>query len=327
MKHLVLPGTDLRVSVLGFGCAPIMGRVDRSTALDALEHAYDHGVNYFDVARSYGYGDAEAVVGEFLKGRREEVVVATKIGLSPPSHQRFLKLALPIARELMSWLPERGRDLLRSTAVKSGTTEPEQQFGVKDVRESLETSLQALGTDYVDVLLLHACHPKDAADPKLRKFLDSCVEKGKVRHYGLATSVDACSQVTREYSAFRVAQFAHNVQDPGLDDFPTDRGVATITHSPFGQEVNLIQRLTSYVSQHPEAGQMWSARVGLDMRYPSNIAKVLLSYALRKNQTGVVLCGMFDGNHLAANVGTVSEPVSSEALNEVVHSMRKAVKN
>jgi len=326
MRYVELPGTDLRASALGFGCASIEGRVDRDTALEALERAYDLGVNYFDVARSYGYGEAEAVLGEFLQGRRSDVIVATKVGLSPPSHSGLLRTALPVARRMLSWVPRHVRDALRSSAAQSGATEASPgRFEVDDVRESLETSLRKLGTDYVDVLLLHECRPTDAKDPELRSFLDRCVKEGKIRHYGLATSVEACNEILQDHSEFRVAQFASNLREPGMEKCTGSGDVATVTHSPLSRGERLVQRLADHVTQHPETGRAWSARTGLDLRKPGNVARVLLSYAFRQNPQGVVLCGMFAPNHLAANVGTATNPVPNDVLNEVVPSMRAAL--
>jgi aryl-alcohol dehydrogenase-like predicted oxidoreductase len=326
MRYVQLPGTELEVSALGFGCASIKGRVDRDTALEALERAYDLGINYFDVARSYGYGEAEAVLGEFLQGRRGEVIVATKVGLAPPAHRGLLRMALPVARTVMSWVPEAVRSTLRNTAAQSGATEASHgRFEVDDVRESLETSLRKLDTDYVDVLLLHNCRAADVEDPELRAFLDQCIDEGKIRYCGLATDVGVCNEILQDHSSFRIAQFAQNLCDPGIEDFPDRRDAALVTHSPLGRDVNLLQRLASHAARHPEAGRSWSARVGLDMQVPSNVARVLLSYALQKNRDGVVLCGMFNEDHLSANVGTAVHPVSEEALNDVVDSMREVL--
>ena len=59
------------LSHLGFGCAPIMGRISKSHALRALAFSFDCGVTHFDVARSYGFGQAEEIVGGFIKGKRD----------------------------------------------------------------------------------------------------------------------------------------------------------------------------------------------------------------------------------------------------------------
>jgi len=326
MEYTQLPGTDLQPSVLGFGCAPIMGRVGRRTALRALEKAYDYGINYFDVARSYGYGQAEAVLGEFLQGRREEVLVATKVGMEPPPAPRrgLLRTTLPLARKVMSWLPHQGRKVLKRSVARSGVSEAKGgRFEVSQVRQSLEKSLRNLKTDYVDVLLLHDCSPADVDDPELLTFLEKSVRTGKIRYYGAATGVEACNQILTQHSAFQVAQFAHHLCDLGKERLTSGCSVATITHSPFGQNINLIERLADCTVEHPDAVEKWTAQTGLNMQRRSNIARVLLSHVLHQNQQGVVLSSMFDENHIAANVGTARRPVPQEVSDPVVRSMRE----
>ena len=73
-----------KASQLGLGCAAIMGRVGRRESLAALGAAWDAGINFFDTARSYGYGESEALLGGFLRGnRRSQAVVCTKFGILP----------------------------------------------------------------------------------------------------------------------------------------------------------------------------------------------------------------------------------------------------
>ena len=78
MKTVPFAASGLGVSRLGFGCAPVMGKVGRRQALDAMACAFELGVTHFDIARSYGFGDAEAVLGEFVRGRR--IDIADRIG-------------------------------------------------------------------------------------------------------------------------------------------------------------------------------------------------------------------------------------------------------
>ncbi len=91
MKHGTLGRTGLRVSEVGFGAAPL-GIPDyleawdpgseeaRASGVRALHRALERGINYWDTAAGYGEGLSEEVVGAALKGRRDEVVLATKVG-------------------------------------------------------------------------------------------------------------------------------------------------------------------------------------------------------------------------------------------------------
>src|SRR3954452_8900176 len=85
-------------SRLGFGCGSVMGRVGRAASLRAIAAALDAGITHFDVARLYGYGEAETLLGEALRGRRDRVVIASKFGLMPPQASRALRRLKPLAQ-------------------------------------------------------------------------------------------------------------------------------------------------------------------------------------------------------------------------------------
>jgi aryl-alcohol dehydrogenase-like predicted oxidoreductase len=88
----------MRESVLGFGCGSVMGRVGKAASLRAMNAAWDAGITFFDTARAYGFGEAEGVLGEFLKGKRERAVIATKYGIVPQRLSAVKKIAVPLVR-------------------------------------------------------------------------------------------------------------------------------------------------------------------------------------------------------------------------------------
>ena len=85
MRHVPFGDSGLRVSVVGFGTAPMGSRYGAREGLRALEVAYESGITLFDTARSYGHGDAERILGRFLRGKRDRVVVSTKFGIDAPA--------------------------------------------------------------------------------------------------------------------------------------------------------------------------------------------------------------------------------------------------
>jgi len=154
MRRVRLPGTELELSAFGLGLASMSRRLPARRRLEVLEAALDCGITHFDVAPLYGGGTAEALLGRFLRGRRDSVTVATKAGLAA---------AGPLGRRAR-------RD-----------------FSPAGVERSVERSLRALRTEYVDLLLLHE---PDAADlaPPLAEALARLVERGLVRETGIASS-------------------------------------------------------------------------------------------------------------------------------------------
>src|SRR5271166_922166 len=89
---------EIRTSVLGFGCGSVLGRVGRSASLRAMNIAWEQGITLFDTARSYGFGEAEALLGEFLRGKRAQAVVATKFGIAPQKLNAAQRAAAPVVR-------------------------------------------------------------------------------------------------------------------------------------------------------------------------------------------------------------------------------------
>src|SRR5262245_54678499 len=164
-----------------------MGFHTRQQSMRALHVARDHGINTFDVARSYGYGQAEAVLGRFARGRRAQLAIITKFGIRPdPSLRanaiRILRGGLGGVRHVRM-----GRRSSDSNDVFSTHWSP------AAMRASLHQSLRELGTDYVDVFLLHS--PPEAITKRTELFeaLNQLQTQGLIRGYGLSTDAPRAS--------------------------------------------------------------------------------------------------------------------------------------
>src|ERR1700734_2088316 len=88
LKTILPPGTNR----LGFGNGGLIHDVSRADSLRLLEVAYDSGLTYFDTARMYGFGCAEALLGDLLAGRRDRIIVASKAGILPASRSIPLRV-------------------------------------------------------------------------------------------------------------------------------------------------------------------------------------------------------------------------------------------
>lgn len=156
MQSRALGPSDVHVSVVGLGCNNL-GRVDTLTrtqqgATDVVVAALDAGVTFFDTADIYGaeYGLSETLLGEALRGRREEAVIATKFG-----HQDF-------PSPLADLGPRGGRTYIRA---------------------AVEGSLRRLQTDRIELYQLHTPDPETPIEETLGA-LDELVREGKVRLIG-----------------------------------------------------------------------------------------------------------------------------------------------
>ena len=152
MTYRRLGDSGLVVSVVGIGCNNFGRKLDVDGTRAVVDAALDVGINFFDTADIYGepHGASEAQLGAALKGRREDVVVATKFGMSMDSGN--------------------GRD-----------------FGVRGSRRyivrAVEASLRRLDTDYIDLYQFHEPDPGTPIDETLSA-LDDLVRAGKVRYLG-----------------------------------------------------------------------------------------------------------------------------------------------
>jgi aryl-alcohol dehydrogenase-like predicted oxidoreductase len=277
MDYVTLAAGLPRSSRLGFGCGSVMGRVGRDQSLRAVAAALDGGITHFDVARSYGYGEAEALLGEALSGKRDQVLIAGKFGLNAPRAAGALRTLRPLAQKLASNVPG-ARAMLRSLV--GGATRAADRFSVEAASASLDQSLAALKTDYLDILFLHDCAADDLTD-ELMEFLDRQITIGKIRACGVATGIETVLRLYRVYGGGLVYQFASGMFTSNAERLAgVERQV--IGHSPFlGAE-----RLRGRVA-------------------PGDVYPLLLAHALAIKEVGVVLCSMLDPQHLKANLDTV----------------------
>ena len=165
MRYRTFPGTDITVSEVGFGTWTLAtgwwGEKSDEAAVAMLRAARDgHGMTFFDAADSYGNGRAERQLAEAFRGRRHEVVYATKVGYD------IYDEAAAKARRGQSELPQR--------------TDPAY------LRTAVERCLTRLETDYVDVLQLHNVKMEHVRDPEVWETLRALQREGKVRAWGAA---------------------------------------------------------------------------------------------------------------------------------------------
>src|SRR5579872_3977893 len=101
MMPRIFPGA----SRIGFGCASLGSRIGPNKGIGALARAFDAGVNWFDLAPSYGDGAAETIFAEFVRGRRHRIHICTKCGIEPVRPNRIARLLKPLARQAVGLAP------------------------------------------------------------------------------------------------------------------------------------------------------------------------------------------------------------------------------
>ena len=147
MEYRNLGKSGLKVSVLGLGANNFGWWTDEPASAAVINHALELGVNYIDTADIYDTGRSEEFIGRILKGRRKEVLIATKFGMP-----------------MGEGINDRG--------------------GARwYIMRALEASLKRLQTDYVDLYQMHQPDPTTPIEESLRA-LDDLVKAGKIRYIG-----------------------------------------------------------------------------------------------------------------------------------------------
>jgi len=282
-RGIAIPGIGIKIPVLGFGCSSLTG-TGRKNAHRLLETAFDAGVRHFDVARYYGYGEAEKILGTFVKPRRTEVTITTKFGLEVPQRTSAMQIAIRAGRQIVRLLPSARKMMQRRarTFVKSG------RFRAADARASLETSLRELSTDYIDLFLLHDYGVDDHATDELVAFLEAAVKAGKIRYFGLGTGIDnVLRALATQPELCNVIQFENSVLIRNKEKLPPNiPAQLVITHGALSASFRTV---SAFLRAQPAAAKKWTAEVGVDCSNEDVLSALMLNYAVKANPDGMVV--------------------------------------
>ncbi len=205
MEQRELGDSGIRVSVVGLGCNNFGGRIDGAATRRVVDAALDAGVTFLDTANIYGgRGGGERLLGEILEGRRDRVVLATKLGM----------------------------DMGDGVAARGAPAY---------VRRCIDDSLARLRTDHVDLYYLHQPDPRTPIEETLGA-LDELVRAGKVRAIGCsnfsAAQLEEADRAAREggTARFVALQNHYNLlrRDDDADVLPLCRelGVSYVPYFP-----------------------------------------------------------------------------------------------
>ena len=178
--------TDLVVSEFGLGCARIGGIFQREPGefVNLVSAAFDAGINFFDTADIYSQGESERILARAFRGRREQVIIASKAGYVLPAQRKLVASIKPLVRPLIALLGLRRQHL---PGVVRGA--PTQDFSASHLRQAVEGSLRRLRTDRLDIFQLHSPSPEVIARGEWIDALETLKGQGKIRTTGcLATA-------------------------------------------------------------------------------------------------------------------------------------------
>lgn len=306
--------SHIAVSTVGVGCNAFGTRIDADQTKAVVDAAFEHGITFFDTADSYGIGQSEQLLGEALKGRRDEVVIATKFGMDMQGVNG----------------DDGGR---RGTAAY--------------VRTAAEASLQRLGTDHIDLYQLHTPDLSTPIEETLGA-LTELVKEGKVRAIG-SSNLQAWQVVdadwisrTKGLEAFATAQNEYSLYNRTAETelvpaclalgvgvlpyFPLAYGLLTGKYrrgetAPAGTRLALssqAQRLASADWDRIEALESFAASRGI------SILELAIGGLAAQPAVSSVIAGATKPEQVAANAAAGEWTPTPEDLDELAAMGRPA---
>lgn len=312
MEYRQLGSSGLRVPALSFGTGtfggqgPLFGAWGRSDAAEArrlIDICLEAGVTLFDTADVYSGGASEEILGEAIRGRRDEVLISTKTGL-------------PMGDGPQDWGASRSR-LIRA----------------------VEASLRRLGTDHIDLLQLHAFDASTPAE-ELMGTLDMLIAAGKVRYADVSNypgwQLMKAQAIAERQGLPRLV--AHQVYysligrayEADLMPLGADQGIGALVWSPLGWG-----RLTGKIGRdHPfPAGsrlhetEQFAPPVEAELLYRvidaleavaqetgRTVPQVAINWLLRRPTVSSVIIGARNEEQLRQNLGAVGWALTPEQV-------------
>jgi len=325
MIYRKLGASGIEVSAVGFGAYPLGGwgwpGTEQAKAVAAMHAAMDEGVNLVDTAPTYGTGRSEEIVGRAIRGRRDQVVLATKCGLIYDRRE--------------------GSELFYHYDADGVTARPTETIykclRPESIRDELEQSLKRLGTTYVD---LYQTHFQTSSTPiaDTMATLLKLKEQGKIRAIGVSNvnleQLTAYGPVDSDQEKYSMLD--REIEQGDILPYCRRRGIAMLAYSPLccGLLSGKIRPDQQFVAGdirkgNPRFSPQNIARVNgmlerlrpVAERRGATTAQLVIAWTCSRPGMTSVLCGARDPQRAienAAGGGIVLSADELETVNEIV---------
>ncbi|MDO8568369.1 MAG: aldo/keto reductase, partial [Dehalococcoidales bacterium] len=287
---------SLKASVLGIGGLHFGNLCDQATTTRIIHQALDTGINFIDTAPMYGNGYSEGYIGNAIRGYRHDVLIATKVGLEPK-----------ITRD--------GTDGVSVVPLDE-----------KNIRSSVDKSLRALGTDYIDLYQVHAFDPNTPVEATMAT-LDALVKEGKIRLIGCSNylrgeiELASAAEAKNGWTQFVSFQTHYNLIERRAEQevIPSchalgvgiicnralARGILTGKYKPSQPLPEGSRAVTSYRIRRWLSEGTLRLVAALDewaQKHSRTVIELAIAWLLAKPDVSVVLVGVRDIHQLEINV-------------------------
>jgi L-galactose dehydrogenase len=289
MQYRRLGKTELNVSVIGFGASPlgnVFNDCDESEGIRSVHCAIDLGINFFDVAPFYGLTLAETRLGDALKGKRNDILLATKCG----------------------------RYGLRDF-----------DFSYQRILDSADESLRRLKTDYVDLMQLHDIEfgskeqVLNEAIPALQKIKAS----GKARFVGITgLPVRYLAAIAKEVDVDTVLSWAHYnlLQDEinaELVPLCQQKDMGLMNAAPLVQRILSDASIPEWHNAPADLKAIQAPLLECCKKYGVALSDVAIRYAIDHPYIASTIIGMCDQTNVKKNIGVLEFSIPEGLLAEI----------
>jgi aryl-alcohol dehydrogenase-like predicted oxidoreductase len=291
MRYKQLGSKGLKISEAAVGTwgtgGSGWGGSDKGACIAAIHTMIDLGVNLIDTAPVYGMGYAEEVVGEAVRGKRQDLVISTKCGL---------RIDAKPGEEMKA------------------ASRPE-------VIKGCEDSLRRLGTDYIDIFFVH-WPDKNTPIEETMTAMNALKEQGKIRYIGLSNFSIAQTEEALKYSAVEVIQPPYSMVDQSAKDIMLwchTKNIASMTYASLGAGIlgGKIRSLTDFGKGDVRGGfydyfrepkfskvmELLKVMDGIAAKRKVPLSQIAINWVVQKDYVLTALVGVRTGDHAKENCG------------------------